>query len=245
MLNPSAGSSDSANIHVLRRVIKNQSYYLIWFDALDADKNTGNTYEIAPQKEKKLRQELNILQANLSQTMNDLDNTRERYEIINEKLQSSNEELTLMNDELQVLNQELAASNRRLTRTNSEYQEKLNEMPDFLRDGIDFFKLMELQAIFLDKNFCIRKMSAEIPDITHVKKDDLGRNISTLTIMNGYLGWQDDVKAARSGRKTFRVLNDVSGKRYFVQILPYFLAEDSPTEYVILIQTINERRSDR
>ena len=245
VLNTNDKASGDINIHVLSRVIKGYTYYLIWFEKLDKDEKQDKMYEIFSQKEEKLEQELSILQANLYQAMKDLDNTRDKYELINEKLQSSNEELTLMNDELQVVNQELTASNRKLTRVNSEYQNKINEMPDFLQEGIDFFELMDLQAIYLDRNLCIKKMSAGIPDITHVKEYDLDRNISTLTLMDGYLGWQDDVKAAGRGNKIVRVLNEASGNRYIVQILPYILTENKPAGYVILIQTVYGKRSDK
>ena len=245
VLNTNDKASGDIKIHVLGRVIKGYTYYLIWFEKLDKDEKQDKMYEIFSQKEEKLEQELSILQANLYQAMKDLDNTRDKYELINEKLQSSNEELTLMNDELQVVNQELTASNRKLTRVNSEYQNKINEMPDFLQEGIDFFELMDLQAIYLDRNLCIKKMSAGIPDITHVKEYDLDRNISTLTLMDGYLGWQDDVKAAGRGNKIVRVLNEASGNRYIVQILPYILTENKPAGYVILIQTVYGKRSDK
>ena len=245
VLNTNDKASGDINIHVLSRVIKGHTYYLIWFEKLDKDEKQDKMYEIFSQKEEKLEQELSILQANLYQAMKDLDNTRDKYELINEKLQSSNEELTLMNDELQVMNQELTASNRKLARVNSEYQNIINEMPDFLQEGIDFFELMDLQAIYLDRNLCIKKMSAGIPDITHVKEYDLDRNISTLTLMDGYLGWQDDVKAAGRGNKIVRVLNEASGNRYIVQILPYILTENKPAGYVILIQTVDGKRSDK
>ena len=117
-------------------------------------------------------------------------------------------------------------------------------MPDFLQEGIDFFKLMELQAIFRDRNFCIKKRSSGIPDLTHVKEHDLGKDISALTLMDGYLGWLDDVKEAKKGCRIFRVLDGPPGKRYMVQILPHILSESGPAGYVILIQTIDGQRSD-
>lgn len=244
VVNANDPSLGNINIHVLSRVIKGHAYYLIWFDKPRESKQQDKVYEFFSQKEEKLEQELSILQTKLYQTMEELDNTRDRYELMNEKLHSSNEELILMNDELQVVNQELTASNRKLTRVNSEYQREINEMPDFLQDGIDFFKLMELQAIFLDRNFCIKKMSAGISDVTHVKEHDLGKDISALTLMDGYLGWLDDVKAAKKGCRIFRVLDGPPGKRYMVQILPHVLTESGPAGYVILIQTIDRQRSE-
>ena len=66
-----------------------------------------------------------------------------------------------------------------------------------------------------------------------------------LTLMDGYLGWQDDVKATGRGNKIVRVLNEASGNRYIVQILPYILTENKPAGYVILIQTVDGKRSDK
>ena len=242
--NTNDASLGNINIHVLGRAIKGHDYYLIWFEHPSAEKKQDDIYRFFSQKEEKLEQELSILQTKLYQTMEELDDTRDKYELMNEKLHSSNEELILMNDELQVTNQELAASNRKLTRVNSEYQKEMSEMPDFLQEGIDFFKLMELQAIFLDRNFCIKKMSSGIPDLTHVKEHDLGKDISALTLMDGYLGWLDDVKEAKKGCRIFRVLDGPPGKRYMVQVLPHILSENGPAGYVILIQTIDGQRSE-
>ncbi len=238
------GEEDAGNIniHVLGRVIRERCYYLIWFEAQEDREKKNNEYELFSRKEEKLERELDISQANLYQALKELDDTRDKYELINEKLQSTNEELTLMNDELQVVNQELAASNRKLTRVNLEYQKKINEMPDFSRDGIDFFELMGLQTVFLDREFCIKKMSEGIPEITHIREYDIDRNIAAVNLMDGYLGWRDDVKAAREGQKVMRVVDGKKGSRFIVQILPYGFEDKKPFGYVILIQTVERKR---
>ena len=233
----------NVNIHVLGRVIRERRYYLIWFEVQEDSKRKSKEYELFSRKEEKLERELDISQANLYQALKELDDTRDKYELINEKLQSTNEELTLMNDELQVVNQELAASNRKLTRVNMEYQRKINEMPDFSREGIDFFELMGLQTVFLDREFCIKKMSEGIPEITHIKEYDIDRNISAVNLMDGYLGWRDDVKAAKEGEKVMRVVDGKQGSRFIVQILPYGFEDRNMFGYVILIQTVERKRS--
>ena len=83
-----------------------------------------------------------------------------------------------------------------------------------------------------------------VTDLTHVKEHDLGKDISALTLMDGYLGWLDDVKEAKKGCRIFRVLDGPPGKRYMVQILPHILSENGSAGYVILIQTIDGQRSE-
>lgn len=230
------------NIHVLGRVIRERCYYLIWFEAQEDKEKKNNEYELFSRKEEKLERELDISQENLYQALKELDDTRDKYELINEKLQSTNEELTLMNDELQMANQELAASNRKLTRVNLEYQRKINEMPDFSGEGLDFFELMGLQTVFLDRDFCIKKMSEGIPEITNIREYDMDQNIAAVNLMEGYLGWRDDVKAAREGQKVMRVVDGKGGSRFIVQILPYGFEDKKPFGYVILIQTVEKKR---
>lgn len=233
---------DSVNIYALGKMIREHCYYLIWFESQEDREKKNNEYEFFNRREEKLERELDISQNNLYQAIKELDDTRDKYELINEKLQSANEELTLMNDELQMTNQELAASNRKLTRVNVEYQRRLNEMPDFSREGIDFFELMGLQTVFLDRNFCVKKFSEDIPHITNIKEYDIDRSMADMNLMNGYLGWREDVKAAGRGERVLRVVDGQEGSRYVVQLLPYGPEGKKPFGYVIVIQNIQRKR---
>ena len=115
-------------------------------------------------------------------------------------------------------------------------------MPDFSSEGIDLFELMGLQAIFLDREFCIQKMSEGIPKVTRIREYDIDRNISGVSLMEGYLGWRDDVKAAKEGKKVLRVVDGQEKNRYLVQILPHGFDGKRPFGYVILVQTIERKR---
>ena len=63
-----------------------------------------------------------------------------------------------------------------------------------------------------------------------------------VNLMEGYLGWRDDVKAAREGQKVMRVVDGKGGSRFIVQILPYGFEDKKPFGYVILIQTVEKKR---
>lgn len=234
------GAETDVNIHVLGQTIRNRCYYLIWFEELINEEQQNKKKESFRKREEKLEREIEISQNKLCQALRELDETKDKYELINEKLQSTNEELILMNDELQMVNQELAASNRKLTRVNTEYQKKINELPDFSLEGIDFFNLLGLQIIFLDSKMRIKKISERVPEITNIRESDLDRGIADINIMNGYLGWSDDVKAAEDGEKVFRVINGDGGSRFIIEILPYISGPQELPEYIIAIQKIEK-----
>lgn len=115
-------------------------------------------------------------------------------------------------------------------------------MPDFSREGIDFFELMDLQTVFLDRNFCVKKISEDIPNITNIGEYDIDRSIADRNLMNGYLGWREDVKTAGQGERVLRVVDGQEGSRYVVQLLPYGPEGQKPFGYVIVIQNIQRKR---
>ena len=85
-------------------------------------------------------------------------------------------------------------------------------------------------------------MSEGIPEITNIREYDMDQNIAAVNLMEGYLGWRDDVKAAREGQKVMRVVDGKGGSRFIVQILPYGFEDKKPFGYVILIQTVEKKR---
>lgn len=205
-------------IYVGKKRVMKQTFYLIWFEELKEENEFKYESEAFNIEKEKLEHELTVSQANLAQALRELDTVKSRYELVNEKLQSTNEELVVINEELEVANRELAATNRKLTRVNKEQQIKLNEMPDFMYDGINIYSILKVGIIYLDENFIIKKITDGIPNITNVRHQDIDRYIGDIMLMDNYCQWREDIKAAKGGKKIFRVVDGIN-KKCVVEIL--------------------------
>ncbi len=107
-------------LYVLRKLILESWYYLIWFEEWDDAGQEKERHSEADCERAELERELRLSQDSLIQALEELENLKNKYEVSNEKLQSANEELVVINDELQVANGELTATNRKLARVNGE-----------------------------------------------------------------------------------------------------------------------------
>lgn len=228
-------------VYVQGKKVMKQLFYLIWFEELKG--KAGANFENAEfRKEKeKLEHELTVSQANLSESLKELESVKKRYALVNEKLQRTNEELVVINEELEVANRELAATNRKLTRVNKELQKKLNQMPQFTNgdEVVNIYSLLNMELIYINENFQITKMTRGIPDITNIRYQDMNREIGNLILIDDYIQWQDDLKAAKEGKKVFRIVENGWNKKYAIEILTSHLEkqEDYPA-YVVVIYEI-------
>ena len=236
-------SSFSLTIHVLRKFISEADYYLIWFEE---DKDTVHTVKCEDQEKAELERELKVTQESLMQALEELESVRSKYEISNEKLQSTNEELVVINDELQVANGELEATNRKLTRVNGELMEantklaKTNwraaltsRLPSQIRE---LYKLLDMEIIYLDCEFCIKKFTRGIPELTDIGEQDLEQNILDLLPEEDCAVWTANFKKAEHGERVFRRVKN-KGRNLMVEILPY-KNKGTLNGYIVLIQKI-------
>lgn len=162
-----------------------------------------------------LEEELQITKENLQSTIEEL-------ETANEELQSTNEELVAANEELQSTNEELQSVNEELYTVNSEYQSKIDEMTRINADMDNLLNNVEVGALYLDSQFCIRKITPMIPKITHIMDVDVGRPISHLFLMDTYPNWQEDVKNVYQTLQPLdREISEPGGRYWLVRIRPY------------------------
>ena len=240
-------------LHVLRKFILESWYYLIWFEDGDDFENVKEKHSVEDHERAELERELRISQDSLIQALEEIENLKNKYEVSNEKLQSANEELVVINDELQVANAELTATNRKLARVNGElttanrklaekngeFQKKVNKILD-LSDGGGWRKLRSLfgmEFLYLNRKFCIKRMTQGIPDMTRISEGDLNQDISDMEFMEGYEEWSADAAKAQKGERVCREL--INGEKHLmVEILPCVFSAEIKG-YVVLIQTIS------
>jgi two-component system CheB/CheR fusion protein len=168
------------------------------------------------------RQQIGVLEAELSYTKETLQAAIEEREASNEELQASYEELQASNEELQSTNEELQSVNEELYTVNAEYQRKIAELTELTNDMDNLLSSTEVGTIFLDSQLHIRRFTPQIAETFNLVAHDIGRAIDTFAHTLDHPELVDDLgRVLRSGQSVERQLRDVRGKAFFLRILPY------------------------
>src|ERR1700743_260532 len=127
------------------------------------------------------REQLGVLEAELSYTKQSLHATTEQLEASNEQLQAGNEELLASNEELQSTNEELQSVNEELYSVNAEYQRKIADLTELGNDMDNLLSSTDIGAIFLNRQIKARKITPQIAQTFSLLPHDVGRSIETFT----------------------------------------------------------------
>lgn len=204
-----------------RLTVSKTLFYLLTFELKDISEREKETLA-GDGIQVDISERINDLEEELQITKENLQSTIEELETANEELQSTNEELVAANEELQSTNEELQSVNEELYTVNSEYQSKIDEMTRINADMDNLLNNVEVGALYLDSNFCIRKITPMIPKITHIMEVDVGRPISHLFLMDSYPNWQEDVKNVYNTLKPIdKEISEPEGRYWLVRIRPY------------------------
>src|SRR4029079_18833176 len=168
------------------------------------------------------RDQLRVLEAELTHTRGNLQSAIEELETSNEELQSSNEELQTSNEELQSTNEELQSVNEELYTVNAEYQRKIGELTEMSNDMDNLLASTEIGTIFLDDQLRIRKFTPQVAEAFNLVPHDVGRTIDTFAHKLAHPGLLDALpRVVEHGQLIEHELRDASGKCSFMRILPY------------------------
>ena len=161
-----------------------------------------------------LEGELDRVRAMLKTTIEDLGSA-------NEELQASNEELMASNEELQSTNEELQSVNEELHTVNAEFQDKIIQLNEAYADLESLSRAARIPLIFLDRNFCITRYSAQATDLFRLREQDLGRPLFDITHDLDLPHLEHDVRAAlESGNAVRNEVPGRDGRTWLVTIQP-------------------------
>ena len=93
----------------------------------------------------------------------------------NEELQSTNEELETAKEELQSANEELNTVNEELRGRNTELAQANNDLHNLFTSG-------HLPVVMLDRDLCIRRVTATAEQVLHIIPTDVGRPLTHLNL---------------------------------------------------------------
>ncbi|HEY4121768.1 MAG TPA: CheR family methyltransferase, partial [Byssovorax sp.] len=168
------------------------------------------------------REQLDVLEAELSHTKENLQTAIEELETSNEELQAANEELLASNEELQSTNEELQSVNEELYTVNAEYQRKIGELTELTNDIDNLFAATEVGTIFLDHDLRIRKFTPEMGASFNLLAHDVGRPIDVFAHDLDYPEFVADLRRVlATGDRVEREVRDPRGVASFLRMLPY------------------------
>lgn len=168
------------------------------------------------------RDQVGLLEHELSLTKENLQAAIEELETSNEELQAANEELLASNEELQSTNEELQSVNEELYTVNAEYQRKISELTELTNDMDNLLSSTDVGTIFLDRQLRIRRFTPQIAEAFNLLPQDVGRAIHTFAHNIEHPELTADLeKVLESGQPIEREVRDRRAHAFFLRILPY------------------------
>ncbi len=182
---------------------------------------------LATDRTQALERDLNRLRAALQSTLEDLGST-------NDDLQSSNEELLASNEELQSINEELQSVNAELHTVNLEFQTKIVQLNEAYADLDNLSRAARIPLIFLDRNLCVTRFSAQATDLFRLRDLDLGRPLSDITNDLDLPHLTQQVQQALDENDTIRAeVPGHDGRTWLVTIQPFFTKDREAARIVL------------
>ncbi|HLI94144.1 MAG TPA: PAS domain-containing protein, partial [Puia sp.] len=179
-------------------------------------------------------QYVEALEAELSDTRNQLQLAIEDLETTNEELQSTNQELLSANEELQSSNEELQSLNEELITLNTEHQLKIKELLELNDDLNNYFRSTDIAQVFLDNQLRIRKFNAASARMINFIDTDMGRPLTHISNNIRSENLLKDVQSVQStGRPIEKEVQMNTGKNLLMRIMPY-LTHDGKREGVTI-----------
>lgn len=218
-----------------------RSFLITIIEEFGQEINEEMKAEIAPSFDGSDKHQLKELKDALNLTKENLQSTIEELETSNEEMQATNEELMASNEELQSTNEELQSLNEEIHTVNAELQEKNTQLVELNSDVENLMKNITIGAMFLDRDFRVRKYTPALNEHFHLLAEDIGRSIAHFS---GTIGGGDLVEHSKEVIRTLqpysKEVTKGSGKWFVMQIFPYRNPKDTIEGVVVNFIDITE-----
>lgn len=182
---------------------------------LDQPAQSDDLAAMSAGRARALESELDDVRATLKSTIEDLGSA-------NEELQASNEELMASNEELQSTNEELQSVNEELHTVNAEFQNKIVQLHEAYADLENLSRAARIPLIFLDRNFCITRFSAQATELFRLRDQDLGRPLFDITHDLDVPDLEQQVRDALAGEDMRRIeARSRDGRSWLITVQPF------------------------
>lgn len=211
-------------------------------EAIETVAGADDSNQAAGEVVRRLREELDLVQARLRTTQEESEAANEELRAANEELQSINEEYRSTSEELETSKEELQSINEELQTVNSELKLKLDTVSRAHSDLQNLIAATDVGTLFLDARLRIKRFTDRMTDLFSVTASDEGRPITDFAHQLDY----DDLT-----RDALRVLTDLAPIRrevksrhdhwFDLRIRPYRTIDDKIDGVVLTFVDITER----
>jgi two-component system CheB/CheR fusion protein len=190
------------------------------------------------------------LEAELTETRNQLHITIDEHEATIEELKASNEELQSINEEQRATEEELEASkeelqsiNEELQTINQEYRNKNEQLAELNADLVNLINSTEIATIFLDRQMRVRRYTPAVSALFNLRPGDAGRPLTDLSHRLDYPTMLDDAREVmRTLHRMEREVKSSNGLWYTTQISPYRSIDDRIDGVVLTFVDVTDRK---
>ncbi len=227
-----------------------EGYVLVIFD-----ERTGTEQADGPAKERmkgpsvgatretELEAELDQMRQRLQVIIEEYETSQEEMKASNEELQSANEELRSTMEELETSKEELQSMNEELQTVNQENRHKVEELAQLSGDLQNLMAATDIATLFLDRDLRILRFTPKVTELFNIRMTDRGRPIGDLTHRLGYDRLINDCERVLNQLVPVeREMQDESGRWYLTRVLVYRSGEDRIDGVVITFVEITRRK---
>lgn len=190
-----------------------------------------------------LDRELEMLNAQLRNTIEQYEASTEELRASNEELQAMNEELRSATEELETNREELQSINEELTTVNHELKSKVDELGHANSDMQNLMDATAIATVFLDRDLRITRFTPSAVTLFNLIGTDVGRPLSHLRTQLQYPELADDARRVLERLALVeREVGASDGNWYLVRMLPYRTLDDRIAGVVLTFVDISERK---
>jgi two-component system CheB/CheR fusion protein len=220
--------------------------YMVVFEEFSKDKKQKPKQTVKVTGKDNLAARNQALEQELKATRDKLRTTVEELESSNEELRSANEEYQSANEELNSSKEELQSLNEELETVNSELQGKVQQIEKAYDGMSNMLNSLDLPAIFLDDNLCIRRFSSSAERIVELLETDVGRPFKQLSSKVLDVDLVETAQHVIDSRcYVEKEVQTQNGHLYLMRVLPYPHMKNQRLGVVLTFVNIKELKGMR
>lgn len=181
-----------------------------------------------------LESELNDVKEDLRSNIEDLESSNEELKASNEEVLSMNEELQSTNEELETSKEELQSLNEELTTVNSQLQDKVEELALTNDDMTNLLANTDIAALFLDRQFRIKRFTPAICKLFNLIFSDIGRPINDISYNIKGLTLLSDAEMALMNLSSLEKEVVSESGEHFIQRVKPFCTDENKIDGVVV-----------
>ncbi len=191
-----------------------------------------------------LEREVEMLRAQLRDTVERYEGSAEEYRASNEELQAMNEELRSASEELETSREELQSINEELSTVNMELKSRVEEIGQVNGDLQNFMSATHIATVFLDRDLRVMRYTPVTVSFFNLIPSDTGRPLADLKSQVDYPELIADAQAVlRTLVPVEREVGKLDGEGWFLaRLLPYRTTDDRIGGVVLTFVDITERK---